>query len=68
MLNLWRWLCNASSAFASPLLQQSISGLMLKVLAQLVGAIKRLGASVVAADVTSVIIATGKHNLYAAAG
>ena len=41
---------------------------MRKMLAQLVASFKKLGARVVAADVGSVTIATGKRNLIAAVG
>ena len=66
--NLWRWLCSPASALGSPALQQAVAGLMHKCLAQLVADMGRLGARVVAADSTSVIIATGKRNLSAAIG
>lgn len=42
--------------------------LMRKTLAQLVADLRRLGATVVAADASSVILATGKRNLTAAVG
>ena len=42
--------------------------LMRKMLLQLVAEIRKLGATVVAADFSSIIIATGKHNLTAAVG
>lgn len=41
---------------------------MRKMLLQLVSEIRKLGATVVAADFSSIIIATGKHNLTAAVG
>ena len=66
--NLWRWLCSPSSALASPALHQAVAALMRKCLAQLVADLRRLGATVVAADSTSLILATGKRNLSAAVG
>lgn len=41
---------------------------MRKVLAHLVAEMRKLGATVVAADMTSIILATGKRNLTAAVG
>ncbi len=68
LTNLWRWLCSPASALASPALHQAVAGLMRKCLAQLVADMRRLGATVVAADTASVILATGKHTLSAAVG
>jgi len=41
---------------------------MRKVLARLVAEMRKLGATIVAADMTSIILATGKRNLTAAVG
>ena len=41
---------------------------MRKVLAHLVAEMRKLGATIVAADMTSIILATGKRNLTAAVG
>ncbi len=41
---------------------------MHKMLLQMVAEMRRLGATVVAADFSSVILATGKHSLSAAVG
>jgi DNA polymerase epsilon subunit 1 len=49
-------------------LQRAVATLMRKTLAQLVADMRRLGATVVAADASSVILATGKRNLTAAVG
>ena len=49
-------------------MQGAVQGLMRKMLLQLVAEMRKLGAIVVAADFSSVIIATGKHNLTAAVG
>jgi len=49
-------------------LQRTVQGLMRKMLLQLVAEMRRLGATVVAADFSSVILATGKHSLSAAVG
>ena len=48
--------------------QGTVQGLMRKMLLQLVAEIRKLGATVVAADFSTIIIATGKHNLTAAVG
>ena len=66
--NLWRWLCSPKAALTSPALRQSVSSLMRKVLAHLVAEMRKLGATIVAADMTSIILATGKRNLTAAIG
>ena len=66
--NLWRWLCSPSAALTSPALRQSVGGLMRKALAHLVAEMRKLGATIVAADMTSIILATGKRNLTAAVG
>lgn len=66
--NLWRWLCSPKAALSSPGLRQSVASLMHKVLAHLVAEMRKLGATVVAADMTSIILATGKRNLTAAVG
>ena len=66
--NLWRWLCSPATALACPALHRAVASLMRKCLAQLVADLRRLGATVVAADATSVILATGKRNLSAAVG
>ena len=66
--NLWRWLCSPHAVLTSPALRQSVASLMRKVLAHLVAEMRKLGATVVAADMTSIILATGKRNLTAAVG
>lgn len=66
--NLWRWLCSPSAVLTSPALRQSVASLMRKVLAHLVADMRKLGATIVAADMTSIILATGKRNLTAAVG
>lgn len=66
--NLWRWLCSPAAALACAGLQGTVTTLMRKTLAQLVADLRRLGATVVAADVSSLILATGKRNLTAAVG
>lgn len=66
--NLWRWLCSPNAVLTSPALRQSVAGLMRKVLAHLVAEMRKLGATIVAADMTSIILATGKRNLTAAVG
>ena len=51
---------------ASP--QSAVQGLMRKMLLQLVAEMRRLGATIVAADFSTVVLATGKHSLAAAVG
>ncbi len=47
---------------------QVVQGLMQKLLLQLIAELQRLGAVVVAADHSSLILSTGKRNLTAAVG
>ena len=42
--NMWRWLCSPGAAMACAPLQRHVAGLMRKLLAQLVGDLRRLGA------------------------
>ncbi|KAK9798895.1 hypothetical protein WJX73_003389 [Symbiochloris irregularis] len=68
--NVWRWLCAKppQASLSDPGLKAAVQQLQRKTLAQLVAEMRRLGATVVAADTTSVILATGKRNLTAAIG
>ena len=68
--NVWRWLCASppDSTLAHPGLKAAVTELKRKTLAQLVADMRRLGATVVAADASSVILSTGKRNLTAAIG
>lgn len=66
--NLYRWLAAGQSALASPPLLGAVRSAMRKVVLQLVAEAGKLGAIVVAADFSSIIIATGKHDLASAVG
>jgi DNA polymerase epsilon subunit 1 len=66
--NLYRWLAAGQSALASAPLLAAVRSAMRKVVLQLVAEAGKLGATVVAADFSSVIIATGKHDLASAVG
>lgn len=66
--SLWRWLCSSSSALGLPALRAEVSTLVHKLLAQLGSKLGKLSATVVAADTTSIIIATNKQTLSAAVG
>eukprot|EP00873_Tetraselmis_striata_P038899 jgi/Tetstr1/459163/TSEL_004609.t1 len=64
--NIQRWLSTPSSLAYDPALQKALHDTMQKCFLQLVAEMRRLGATVVAADFGSVTICTGKHNLSAA--
>jgi DNA polymerase epsilon subunit 1 len=65
---MYRWLCSPASRLHDPALKAAVQGLMRKLLLQLVAELRRLGATVVAADTSSIILATGKHGLASALG
>ena len=66
--NLYCWLAAGQSALASAPLLAAVRSAMRKVVLQLVAEAGKLGATVVAADFSSVIIATGKQDLASAVG
>ena len=66
--NVWRWLSAGDSALHDPGLKAAVGQLQRKVLAQLVADMRRLGARVIAADASSILLATGKRNITAAIG
>lgn len=66
--NLYRWLAGGDSALAAPPLLAAVRSGMRKVMLQLVAEAGKLGATVVAADFATVIVATGKHDLPSAVG
>ncbi len=66
--NLYRWLAGGDSALAAPPLLAAVRSAMRKVMLQLVAEAGKLGATVVAADFATVIVATGKHDLPSAVG
>lgn len=61
--HMYRWLCSPSSRLYDPALKVTVQGLMRKLLLQLVAELRRLGATVVYADTSSLILATGRHAL-----
>ncbi|PRW20477.1 DNA polymerase epsilon catalytic subunit A [Chlorella sorokiniana] len=66
--NLYRWVCSPAARLYDPALKQLVQGLMQKLLLQLIAELQRLGATVVHADGSSLILCTGKRNLTAAVG
>ena len=65
--HMYRWLCSPSKLH-DPALKAAVQSLMRKLLLQLVAELKRLGATVVYADTSSLIIATGRHSMAGALG
>ena len=65
---LYHWVSNPSSAVHHPQLHKALLGLMRRLFVVLVEEMKRLGATVVAANFNTVLIYTGRRNLTAAGG
>jgi len=65
---LYHWVSNPGSAVHHPELHKAVLGLMRALFVVLVEEMKRLGATVVAANFNSVLIYTGRRNLTAAGG
>ena len=65
--NMYRWLCSPSKMH-DPVLKTTVQSLMRKLLLQLVAELKRLGTTVVYADTSTLLLATGRHSLSAALG
>lgn len=65
--NMYRWLCS-SSMMHDPSLKATVQSLMRKLLLQLVAELKRLGTTVVYADTSTLLLATGRHSMSAALG
>lgn len=63
---LYHWVSNPGSAVHHPLLHKALLGLMQRLFVVLVEEMKRLGATVVAANFNTVLIYTGRRNLTAA--
>lgn len=63
---LYHWVSNPGSAAHHPLLHKALLGLMQRLFVVLVEEMKRLGATVVAANFNTVLIYTGRRNLTAA--
>ncbi|EFN52544.1 hypothetical protein CHLNCDRAFT_26745 [Chlorella variabilis] len=66
--NLYRWISSPASRLHDPSLKQMVQGLMQKLLLQLIAELQKLGATVVHADCSTLILCTGKRNLTAAVG
>lgn len=65
---MYRWICSPSSRLHDPALKATVQRLMRKLLLQLVAELKRLGTTVVYADTSTLILATGRHSMSAALG
>ncbi|WIA29248.1 hypothetical protein OEZ86_011756 [Tetradesmus obliquus] len=65
---LYHWVSNPSSVVHQTLLHKALLGLMQRLFVLLLDEMGKLGARVVAADFSSVLIYTGKRNLAAAVG
>ncbi|GBG71097.1 hypothetical protein CBR_g8396 [Chara braunii] len=66
--HLYRWLCSPQSKLHDPALHRILHKVMQKVFALLLGEIKKLGAMVVYADFSKIVICTGKRKMQAAEG
>ena len=66
--NLWRWVSSQQAAMYSQSLHLAVAALQRKMLAQLVAELTRLGATVVAANASSLILGTGKPDTPSAVG
>jgi len=63
LMNLYRWLCSTTSLLYDPALHRMVQLLMKKVWMQLLAELRSLGATVVHASYTRLIIATEKTSL-----
>ena len=66
--NLWRWVSSQQAAMYSQSLHLAVAALQRKMLAQLVAELTRLGATVIAANASSLILGTGKPDTPSAVG
>ncbi|MED6175850.1 hypothetical protein PIB30_082172 [Stylosanthes scabra] len=64
--HLYRWLCSPQSKLHDPALHQLLQKVMQKVFALLLGEFRKLGATIVFANFSKIIIDTGKYDLDAA--
>lgn len=65
---MYRWICSQHSRLHDPSLMRTVQELMKKLLLNLVCELKRLGANVVYADTSTILLATGKHGMRDALG
>ncbi|KAJ7294671.1 hypothetical protein O6H91_Y241800 [Diphasiastrum complanatum] len=66
--HLYRWLCSPQSKLHDPALHRILHKVMQKAFALLLAELRKLGATIVFANFSRIIIATGKHNKIAAQG
>ena len=64
--HFYRWLVSSSSYLYDPALHRVVRSMMTKVFMQLLAELRKFGATVVMADFSKVILATGKHDLESA--
>ncbi|KAL4326663.1 hypothetical protein AHAS_Ahas13G0022600 [Arachis hypogaea] len=64
--HLYRWLCSPQSKLHDPALHQLLHKVMQKVFAMLLAEFRKLGATIVFANFSKIIIDTGKYDLAAA--
>lgn len=65
---MYRWICSEQSKLFDPILMRSVQELMKKLLLNLVAELKKLGATVLYADTSSIVLATEKHGMREAMG
>ncbi|CAI7838422.1 unnamed protein product, partial [Closterium sp. NIES-53] len=61
--HLYRWICSPSSTLHDPFLHRLLHKIMCKLFALLLAELRRLGATVIYADFSRVILATGRRSL-----
>ena len=66
--HMYRWLCSQNSRLYDPRLTSAVQELMKKLLLNLVAELKKLGATVVHANSSCIILSTGKHTIRDALG
>ncbi|XP_038889731.1 DNA polymerase epsilon catalytic subunit A-like [Benincasa hispida] len=66
LLNLYRWICSPQSRLHDPALHRLLHRVCIHVFALLLAVIRKLGATIIFANFSKVIIDTGKSDLYAA--
>ncbi|XP_023756876.1 DNA polymerase epsilon catalytic subunit A [Lactuca sativa] len=64
--HLYRWLCSPRSALHDPALHRMLHKVMQKVFALLLSEFRKLGATIIFANFSKVILDTGKSDLFAA--
>ncbi|GLU18367.1 hypothetical protein SLE2022_346730 [Rubroshorea leprosula] len=64
--HLYRWLCSPQSKLHDPALHRMLQKIMQKVFALLLAELRKLGATIIFADFSKVIVDTGKYDISAA--